>query len=126
MSAVPLLLAVLQAGCSQEADASPGSSPDSSSCCTPTAAQLFVIDPSFRDAFLLSNATPAYQRLWEQLPGLFVGTADQLVAVVEFMCMQVRIVLWSLQSPVRFSMQLSLCIAGYGEDGLHAWLLCIQ
>lgn len=79
-------------GCSQEADASPGSSPDSSSCCTPTAAQLFVIDPSFRDAFLLSNATPAYQRLWEQLPGLFVGTADQLVAVVEFMCMQMQLV----------------------------------
>jgi uncharacterized protein (TIGR01615 family) len=81
---------VLQAGCSQqEDDASPGSSPDSSSCCTPTAAQLFVIDPSFKDAFLLSNATPAYQRLWEQLPSLFVGTAEQLVTVVEFMCSQV-------------------------------------
>jgi hypothetical protein len=91
-AAVPPFHAFLQAGCSQEANASLGSSPDSSSCCTPTAAQLFVIDPSFRDAFLLSNATPAYQRLWEQLPSLFVGTADQLVTVVEFMCMQVRIV----------------------------------
>ncbi|KAF6266452.1 hypothetical protein COO60DRAFT_1633045 [Scenedesmus sp. NREL 46B-D3] len=57
-----------------------------------TTAQLFVIDPSFRDAFLLSNATPAYQFLWEQLPRLFVGTADQLVTVVEFMCSQMELV----------------------------------
>lgn len=88
-----VVLSTMQTGCGPEKEASPSSSPDSSSCSTPTAAQLFVIDPSFRDAFLLSNATPAYQFLWEQLPRLFVGTADQLVTVVEFMCSQVGMLL---------------------------------
>eukprot|EP00882_Tetradesmus_deserticola_P001878 GHRQ01002014.1.p1 GENE.GHRQ01002014.1~~GHRQ01002014.1.p1 ORF type:complete len:500 (+),score=147.81 GHRQ01002014.1:1190-2689(+) len=79
-------------GSSTEEEASSSSSPDSSSCLSPTAAQLFVIDPSFKDAFLLSNASPAYQCLWEQLPRLFVGTADQLVTVVELMCSQMQLV----------------------------------
>lgn len=58
----------------------------------PDSTQLFVIDPCFRDSFLLSNATPGYQRLCEVLPSIYVGTAEQLVPLVEFMCSQMHIV----------------------------------
>lgn len=52
-------------------------------------AQLFVVDPCFKDSFLLPNATPSYSRLCDALPNIFVGTAEQLVPLVEFMCSQV-------------------------------------
>lgn len=51
--------------------------------------QLFVVDPCFKEQFSLPNATPEYQSLWNDLPDLFVGTAEQLVPVVELMCTQV-------------------------------------
>jgi len=51
--------------------------------------QLFVVDPCFKEQFSLPNATPEYQSLWNDLPNLFVGTAEQLVPVVELMCTQV-------------------------------------
>jgi hypothetical protein len=54
------------------------------------APQLYVVDPCFRDSFQLPNATPAYAAMWEALPALFVGTAAQLVPLVEVMCEQVR------------------------------------
>lgn len=52
--------------------------------------QLFVVDPSFKEQFQLPNATPEYSALFQDLPNLFVGTAEQLVPVVELMCTQVR------------------------------------
>lgn len=54
--------------------------------------QLFVVDPCFRDSFLLSNATTSYQCLCDELPPLFVGTAEQLVPLVEYMCHQMQLV----------------------------------
>jgi uncharacterized protein (TIGR01615 family) len=69
--------------------------------------ELFVVDPCFRDSFQLPNATPEYQALWEALPALFVGTAEQLVPIVKLMCDQVRVVV------------------GSGDDGEHdAWGAC--
>lgn len=50
---------------------------------------LFVVDPCFKEQFQLPNATPEYQALWQELPNLFVGTAEQLVPIVELMCTQV-------------------------------------
>jgi hypothetical protein len=52
--------------------------------------QLFVVDPCFKEQFQLPNATPEYTALWQELPSLFVGTAEQLVPIVELMCTQVR------------------------------------
>lgn len=52
--------------------------------------ELFVVDPCFRDSFQLPNATPEYQALWEALPALFVGTAEQLVPIVKLMCDQMQ------------------------------------
>lgn len=51
--------------------------------------QLFVVDPSFKEQFQLPNATPEYSALFQDLPNLFVGTAEQLVPIVELMCTQV-------------------------------------
>jgi hypothetical protein len=51
--------------------------------------ELFVVDPCFKEQFQLSNATPEYSALWQDLPNLFVGTAEQLVPVVELLCTQV-------------------------------------
>jgi uncharacterized protein (TIGR01615 family) len=50
-----------------------------------------VVDPSFKDSFVLSNGTPAYAAVWQALPELFVGTAQHLVPLVEFLCTQVSI-----------------------------------
>eukprot|EP00879_Flechtneria_rotunda_P001016 GHRR01001152.1.p1 GENE.GHRR01001152.1~~GHRR01001152.1.p1 ORF type:complete len:387 (+),score=133.65 GHRR01001152.1:827-1987(+) len=55
-------------------------------------AQSYIIDPDFRDSFLLSNATPEYQALYEALPNLFVGTAEQLEPIVLFMASQMQLV----------------------------------
>lgn len=52
--------------------------------------QLFVVDPCFKEQFQLPNATPEYSALFQELPNLFVGTAEQLVPIVELMCTQVR------------------------------------
>jgi uncharacterized protein (TIGR01615 family) len=74
-------------------------SPAGCSASSPTAAdtpddsllpQLFVVDPCFKEQFQLPNATPEYSALFQELPDLFVGTAEQLVPVVELMCTQVR------------------------------------
>eukprot|EP00775_Hariotina_reticulata_P008615 gene8615-8796_t len=54
--------------------------------------QLFVVDPSFKDSFVLSNATPAYAAVWQALPELFVGTARHLVPLVELLCTQIQLV----------------------------------
>jgi hypothetical protein len=53
--------------------------------------QLFVVDPCFKEQFQLPNATPEYNALWQDLPNLFVGTAEQLVPIVELMCTEVRL-----------------------------------
>eukprot|EP00878_Enallax_costatus_P008188 GHUV01008561.1.p1 GENE.GHUV01008561.1~~GHUV01008561.1.p1 ORF type:complete len:361 (+),score=105.39 GHUV01008561.1:1158-2240(+) len=54
--------------------------------------ELFVVDPCFKDSFLLSNGSPAYNRLCDMLPSTYVGTAEQLVPLVEFMCSQMQLV----------------------------------
>lgn len=48
--------------------------------------QLFVVDPSFREQFKLSQPPSAYEALLVELPDVFVGDAEQVVAVVELMC----------------------------------------
>jgi hypothetical protein len=53
--------------------------------------QLFVVDPCFKEQFQLPNTTPEYTALWQDLPNLFVGTAEQLVPIVELMCTEVRL-----------------------------------
>lgn len=53
--------------------------------------ELFVVDPCFKEQFQLPNATPEYSALWQDLPNLFVGTAEQLVPVVELLCTQVSL-----------------------------------
>lgn len=54
-----------------------------------SATQLFVVDPAFKEQFALPTSTAQYLNLFEQLPDLFVGTAEQLVPIVELMCTQV-------------------------------------
>jgi uncharacterized protein (TIGR01615 family) len=50
------------------------------------AQELFVVDPAFKEQFALSQPPRAYEALWEALPDVFVGCAEEVVGVVELMC----------------------------------------
>jgi len=50
--------------------------------------QRIILEPDIRAHFVISRATPNYQRLVDALPEQFVGTHQRLVELVEFMCEQ--------------------------------------
>lgn len=81
-------LPLLRAGGSD--DAAPAGDAGSSQPPSPPSELLLVVDPAFRDSFLLPNPTPSYTALIDALPDMWCGTAEQLVPLVEFMCHQVR------------------------------------
>lgn len=45
-----------------------------------------VVEPRFRDQFVIAHPTPAYQALLEAVPQCFVGTMERLEAVVSLLC----------------------------------------
>ncbi len=56
--------------------------------------QVFmVVDPNYKSHFTLAAKGPEadhYARVLELLPSVFVGTADQLAALVTLLCKEVR------------------------------------
>ncbi|KAK9814324.1 hypothetical protein WJX72_004060 [[Myrmecia] bisecta] len=50
------------------------------------AGQDLIVDPSFRDQFVISQSTPLYRQLLERVPAVFVGTAHALVPLVRLLC----------------------------------------
>mmetsp|Transcript_10561 Transcript_10561/g.30077 ORF Transcript_10561/g.30077 Transcript_10561/m.30077 type:complete len:334 (-) Transcript_10561:15-1016(-) len=55
-----------------------------------TEEELIVVDPNFRDQFLISSCTPRYQAVLNSLPLEFVGTKHQLVGTVALLCDEVQ------------------------------------
>jgi uncharacterized protein (TIGR01615 family) len=49
-------------------------------------AEPLVVEPRFRDQFVIAQPTRAYEALLEAVPPCFVGTAARLEAVVAFLC----------------------------------------
>lgn len=45
-----------------------------------------VVEPCFRDQFVIAHATPTYEALLESLPLCFVGTVERLEKVVSLLC----------------------------------------
>eukprot|EP00877_Chromochloris_zofingiensis_P006603 jgi/Chrzof1/2196/Cz11g06010.t1 len=52
---------------------------------------LYVVDPCFKDQFKLANPTPYYTSLLSVLPDLFVGAAEDLAPLVEFLCAEMKV-----------------------------------
>ena len=46
----------------------------------------FIIDPKFREQFLIAHPTARYSAMLEALPEVFTGTDSQLAGVVEVLC----------------------------------------
>ena len=57
----------------------------------PDGQQMFVVDPVFQDKFQVAKTTPAFASLLSCLPEVFVGTAEQLVPLVQLVCNEVRL-----------------------------------
>ena len=67
---------------------------------------MFVVDPVFRDKFHVAKTTPAFASLWSCLPEVFVGTAEQLVPLVQLVCGEV-----SLGVVLAMTFFLTVCLA---------------
>jgi len=53
--------------------------------------QLYVVDPNFRDQFVLARSTRQFDRVIDALPKVFVGRGKKLVPAVQLACSEISV-----------------------------------
>lgn len=49
----------------------------------------YIVDPCFREQFEIGHVTPRYNTVLSQVPATFIGTEEQVIAVVEIMSKEI-------------------------------------
>ena len=51
--------------------------------------QLYVVDPNFRDQFVIARTTSQYNKVMQAVPRMFLGRGKRLVSVVQLLCAEI-------------------------------------
>jgi len=61
-------------------------SPSPHSSCSVPLCEEIIIDPTFREQFIIAHPSPRYSAVLDALPPVFIGTPSKVQPLVEFLC----------------------------------------